>query len=221
MAAVAASFTIWSNRHAQKGGQGLYANYATPGNQNDAHNRHSNADARFPKLYLDFEPGYRHTRIWTNQLGPYLDWLTAPAASAEITGTITASATEVGVVAGGLTLIITLTNDTWVAAGGASFDLQRQNIINGVTSAQGEALGWNLVPKVLQGVAGVIRTSDTVVTITWDAFPTYDITAQEVITVTVPGTAVVGTLAIVAVPNFTIDVASGLPGSLMLLGCGT
>ena len=144
----------------------------------------------------------------------------APA-SAVLTGTITASVTEADIVAGGKTLIITLTGDTWIAAGAGSFDLQRDEIIAGVTSAQSEALGWNLVPKVLQSLAGVVRTSDTVVTITWDAFATYDITAQETITVTVPSTAVVGAGAIVATPTFTVSlVSTGVPNSLMLVGMG-
>lgn len=130
----------------------------------------------------------------------------AVSASAVLSGTIVSSATEAQIVSGGLTLIITLANDTWIAAGAASFDLQRQNIINGVTSAQSEATGWNLVPKALQSVAGVVRTSDTVVTITWDAFATYNITAQETITVTVPGTAVNGAVSIVATPTFTVVV---------------
>ena len=123
---------------------------------------------------------------------------------AVLTGTITASVNEADIVAGGKTLIITLTGDTWIAAGAASFDLQRQAIINGCTSAQSEALGWNLVPKALQTVGPVIRTSDTVVTITWDAFSTYNITANETITVTVPGTAVESGISTVATPTFLI-----------------
>jgi hypothetical protein len=141
--------------------------------------------------------------------------------SAAITGTITASVTKADIVAGGKTLIITLTEDTWIAAGAGSFDLQRDEIIAGCTSAQSEALGWNLVPKVLQTLANVVRTSDTVVTITWDAFPTYDITAQETITVTVPGTALVGAVSIVATPTFTVSLAvTGMVHRLMLLGIG-
>ena len=133
-------------------------------------------------------------------------WLPRPpAALAVLTGTITASVTEADIVTGGKTLIITLTNDTWIAAGAGSFDLQRDEIIAGCTSAQSEALGWNLVPKALQSITGVVRTSDTVVTITWDAFATYDITAQETITVTVPGTALAGTVSVVATPTFTVD----------------
>ena len=133
------------------------------------------------------------------------------AASAALTGTITASVNEADIVTGSKTLIITLTGDTWIAAGAASFDLQRDEIIDGCDSAQSELFGWDLVPKALQSVDGVVRTSDTVVTITWDAFATYDITAQETITVTVPGTAVVLGNAIVATPTFTVAPVSGAP----------
>lgn len=125
--------------------------------------------------------------------------------SATVSGTFVPTATETDVVNGGKTTVITLLGDTWVAAGALSFDLQRQNIINGITSAQSEATGWNLVPQATQNVNGVVRTSDTVVTITWDAFPTYNITAQETITTTVPGTALNSGLAIVATPVFTIS----------------
>lgn len=130
--------------------------------------------------------------------------ITVSEVSAAITGTITASVVEADIVAGGKTLIITLTGDTWIAAGAGSFDLQRQNIINGCTSAQSETLGWNLVPKALQSLGPVVRTSDTVVTITWDAFATYNITANETITVTVPSTATVGVNTLVATPTFAV-----------------
>lgn len=126
------------------------------------------------------------------------------AASASITGTATASITEEDIVAGGKTVIITLSNDTWVASGG-TFDGQRQNIINGMDSAQAEGTGWDAVVKALQGVAGVARTSDTVVTVTLDAQATYNVTATETITVTVPATAVTGGLAIVGSPVFTVS----------------
>ena len=126
-------------------------------------------------------------------------------ASAVLSGTITASTVQADIVAGGKTIILTLTGDTWV---NADFNNQRQNIIDGMTSAQSEALGWNNVVKVLQGVAGVVRTSDFVVTITLDAQATYLITAQETITVTIPATALVLGLAVVAAPTFTVDVAA-------------
>ena len=127
-----------------------------------------------------------------------------PAVSAAVTGTITASVTEADIVTGGKTLILTLTDDEWIAAGAASFDLQRDEIIAGCDSAQSEALGWDLVPKATQGLAGVVRTSASVVTITWDAFATYNITATETITITVPGTAVTSGQSYVASPTFNI-----------------
>lgn len=130
-------------------------------------------------------------------------------ATIALTGTVTASITEADIVNGGKTIILTITNDTWIAAGAASFDLQRQNIINGLTSAQSETFGWNLVPKALQGVAGVVRTSDTVVTITLDAFATYNITATETITATIPATALTGGVAVVASPTFAITATAG------------
>ena len=130
--------------------------------------------------------------------------ITVSEPSAALTGTITASVTEDDIVAGGKTAIITLTGDTWIAAGVGSFDLQRDEIIAGFDSAQSEATGWDLVPKATQSLGGVVRTSDTVVTVTWDAFATYNITATETITVTVPGTALVSTIGLTATPTFTI-----------------
>lgn len=141
--------------------------------------------------------------------------------SVALSGTVSPSITEADVVAGGKTIILTVTNDTWIVAGALSFDLQRQNIINGLTSAQSETLGWNNVVKALQGVAGVVRTSDTVVTITLDAEITYDITATETITATVPGTALVGGTSPVATPTFNVTAVGAAGASLLtLLGVG-
>jgi hypothetical protein len=134
-----------------------------------------------------------------------------PAATAALTGTALTSITEADIVTGGKTIIITLSNDTWVTSG-ATFDAQRQNIINGLDSAQAEGTGWNAVVQATQAVGGVVRTSDTVVTITLDAFATYNITATETITVTVPSTAVTLAGAIVATPTFDIT-AAGAPST--------
>jgi len=132
----------------------------------------------------------------------------APTISATLTGTITASISEADIVAGGKTLILTLTNDTWVAAG-ATFNAQRQAILNGITSAQAEATGWNAAVRDLEVVGAVVRTSNTVVTITWTAQPLYNITAQETITATIPTTALSTALSdVVATPTFTISVST-------------
>ena len=81
-------------------------------------------------------------------------------ATAAVTGTATASITETDVVAGGKTIIITLTGDTWIAAGAGSFDLQRDEIIAGLDSAQSELLGWN---NVVDAGAGAIDSRDVIV----------------------------------------------------------
>lgn len=136
-----------------------------------------------------------------------------------LTGTVT-TALNANIVSGGKTIILTLTNDTWVTVG-ATFDAQRANIIAGLTSAGAELLGWNNVVKALQGVAGVVQTSTTVVTITLDAQATYNITAPETITVTVPATALTGAGALVATPTFTINLAATSSNQfLTMMGIG-
>lgn len=128
-------------------------------------------------------------------------------ASVALTGTVTGTIDENDIVAGGNTIILTVTNDTWVASG-ATFDAIRQDIIDGIDSAQSEATGWDAVVKVGIAVTDVVRTSDTVVTITLPAFATYDITAQETITATVPASALSLSTSAIAVPTFTIDTAA-------------
>lgn len=134
-------------------------------------------------------------------------------AHAIITGTITGNVTETDIVTGGKTLLITLTGDTWIVAGAGSFDLQRAAILQGLDSAQSEALGWNLIVRDTEPVSSVIRTSDTVVTIIFVAHGTYQITVPETITVTVPGSAVVGGVALVATPSFVVSTVGGTMGS--------
>lgn len=154
----------------------------------------------YPQAYRA-KPPLRPDWVW-----PSLNVLLyAPLAA--LSGTVI-GASEVDIVAGGKTIILTLANDTWVAAGG-TFDAQRANIIAGLTASTSQALGWNNVVKALQGVSGVVRTSATVVTITLDAEATYDISSGESITATIPATAVAGGLAIVATPDFSISATGG------------
>ncbi len=161
-------------------------------------------------------------RLGRAQPFPFKPKFRLGSASMVLTGTVT-TATEADIVTGGKTLILTVTGDTWVASGGP-FDAQRQNIITGLTSAQSELLGWNNVVKAIQGVAGVVRTSDSVVTITLDAQVTYSITANETITVTVPSTALTLAVALVASPTFTITeggaVAADSSAQFLALGLG-
>jgi hypothetical protein len=121
-----------------------------------------------------------------------------------LSGTILPGATEAEIVAGGETLIITLTDDTWAAAG-AVFNNQRQAIIDGCTSIQSELTGWNNEVRDNEIVGAVVRTSDTVVTITWTAAASYDISSIEEITVTIPSAALVTSPSeVIASPIFSI-----------------
>ena len=130
---------------------------------------------------------------------PYAGFVAAVSAS--ISGTATVGITEVDIVAGGKTIIITLANDDWLAAG---FDGQRQNIIDGLNSDGAEDAGWNAAVRDTEIVSAVVRTSNTVVTITLTP-ATYNIVANETITVTIPSTALVLSInAIIGEPAFTV-----------------
>lgn len=122
-------------------------------------------------------------------------------AFAVITGDV--SNTEAAIVAGHSTTV-TISNDTLVAAG-AAFDAVRQALIDGDTSAQSELLGFNAVVRDNEPVTSVTRLSDTSYRIDWSPAPTYDITANETRTVTVPASALVTSVsALVAVPTIGV-----------------
>ncbi len=128
-----------------------------------------------------------------------------------VTGTAIASIDEDDITTGGKTIILTLTNDTWKAAGTANIGdvADTQALIDGLDSAQSEGTGWNAEVRDKEVVGAVVRTSDTVATITLSAAAAYDVTAQETITVTVPTDVLnVSGLALVAVPTFTVDFVS-------------
>ena len=106
----------------------------------------------------------------------------------------------------------TIAGDSWCSLGfvvrdptSGPFSGQRSAIASGLDSAQSEAAGWDAKVKPNIPVANVVRTSDTVCTITLQAQSDYNITAQETITATIPATAVAGGAQIVATPTFTID----------------
>lgn len=124
-----------------------------------------------------------------------------------LSGTVTDD-TEADIRSGGSTIILTLTDGTW-AASGASFEAQRQGIIDGLDSDGNESRGWDAVVRPAIPVGNVVRTSDTVVTITLPAVPSYFIEDQETITATVPASAVQeATEDLVAPETFTITNAS-------------
>ena len=125
---------------------------------------------------------------------------------AALTGTFLTTPTEAEVVSGGQTIIITLTNATWVAAG-ATFDAIRAAIIEGLTATTSQAAGWNAEVKTEMVVTNVVRTSSTVVTITLPAVGDYSIASNETVVVTVPPSATSAVNPIVATPTITIVAA--------------
>jgi hypothetical protein len=122
--------------------------------------------------------------------------------SAALTGTGAAGMTGAEVRAGGKTIIITLTGDTFVAAG-AAFDAIRQAIIDGFVAATSPAWGWNAVRAQIP-VTAVARTSSTVATLTLPALPGFQSNTTLTVTGTVPAAAVVGGVALVAAPTIAI-----------------
>ncbi len=126
-------------------------------------------------------------------LTTYAAAITQPQPSAAVSGTIV-GAVEADVVSTGGTLIITLTNDTWLAAGTGPIGstAQSQALIDGITSAQVEAGGWNTtIRDVLVPATHLARTSATIATLTIPATAGYVITATETITPTIPAAVLV------------------------------
>lgn len=128
--------------------------------------------------------------------------LAANASAAVTVGALT----EADIVAGAQAIVIELTNDTWTAAVGGN-NATTTALINGLDSDGAEATGWDAVVKAGLTFNDVARTSDTVVTITLPAFATYDITADETITATIPHTALQTTSGtdVEAAPTFDVS----------------
>ncbi len=118
-----------------------------------------------------------------------------PSASLAVSG----AATELAVRAGGGVLTITVTVAEWVAAG-ATFNAQRQAIIDGIDGALDVVTGWDAVVRAALAVTDVVRTSASVVTVTLPAAAAYAIPAgaSELVTVTIPGAALTTSLPLVA-----------------------
>ncbi|MEE9534549.1 MAG: SwmB domain-containing protein, partial [Acidimicrobiia bacterium] len=125
--------------------------------------------------------------------------------AAVLTGTLADNALEGEIVVGTETLVITLTNDTWHANIGSA-SAETTALINGIDSAQGETFGWNTV--VLLNNTHVVQDNPTKVTITLPAFSTYNIAANETISVLVPASALV-TLGSDLGAATTFDVTAG------------
>jgi len=125
--------------------------------------------------------------------------------SAALSGTaVSGNVLESEVVAGGETIIITLSNCEWEATVGDNNALTTA-LIAGIDSAQSEANGWDAEVKADLDHTDIVRTNDTVVTITLPAEAAYAITANETITITVPDSCITSTgTTPVASPTFLV-----------------
>ncbi len=131
---------------------------------------------------------------------------------------------ESEIVAGGETVIITLFNDTWAAAGtgpiGSTADTQA--LIDGFDSAQSEGAGWNVEVRDKEVTTSIVRTSDTVATWTITAAGAYVVTADETITLTIPAAVLVTSgVDVTADAPFDVTNEGGAVPQLMLMGVGT
>ena len=129
----------------------------------------------------------------------------ASGASVTLTGTVTASITESDINDGGKTVILTLTNDTFVT-GTTSED----GIAAGSDSDKTGANKWDaLIKSDLDNTSVVLSGGNTIATITLPAYATYDTDEQEAITWTIPPASLTtSSTAIEASPTFTIDVVA-------------
>ena len=147
-----------------------------------------------------------------------IDNVTQPPRTCALSGTVT-SASEDEYRIAGETIILTLTGDTWAAAGtgpiGSTADTQA--ILDGLDVVPDtNNSGFNAVLAAL-APSDVARTSSTICTITLPAIAGFSIDVLETITATIPAAVLVSSaVPIVASPNFTITPNSAFTSTLML-----
>jgi len=148
--------------------------------------------------------------------------ITPAGSTAAVTGTIigtsSSPASEANIVSGGNTMIYTLTNDTWVydiATNSAKYNLLFDNLAL-TSGGTGEDSQWTAVITALKSAGSIVRTSDTVVTITLPSVSTYHITAAQIITPAIPLSLVGSGVSPVLSSSFTIyPVSAAVSGTVV------
>lgn len=135
-------------------------------------------------------------------LGELVEDVGGPTIAA--TGTFLATPTEAEVVAGGQTIILTLTGAEWLPAGDCLTDAVRRAL----TVQESEATGWNALIRAVLTDTEIVRTSATVVTITLPAAASYAIDADETLDIVVPRHALADPVGPVDVPSTYTIVAA-------------
>ena len=129
----------------------------------------------------------------------------ASGASAALTGTAVDGVDESDIVAGGETIIITLTGDTFVT-GTTSED--------GIAAGMDGSASWDSeVTANTDNTDIVLSGGDTIATITLPAAASYSISADDTITITIPAASLTSTEAIVC---DTFDVTNESAGSFQV-----
>jgi len=186
--------------------QGLQADYGD-GQSIDVETAYNNID-----FAVGYELGENAPSIDTDN-GNYCSALAfavkgAAGGSAALTGTaVDGGVLESEIVTGGETIIITLTDDTWIAAGTGPIGTtaNTQALIDGIDGDVVGGTGWDAkVKSTLVPADDVVRTSDTVCTVTLNAAADYAISSDETITVTIPAEVLTGGGEIVADSTFVV-----------------
>lgn len=148
--------------------------------------------------------------------------VTPAGSSAAITGTIVGTTTlptaDVNIVAGGNTIIFTLSNDTWAydIASNLGKYISLLNSLTVSSGATGEDAQWTEVMTALKSAGTIVRTSDAIVTATLPAAPTYHITAPQTITSTIPANLVGSGVSPLISSTFTIyPVTAAVSGTVV------
>ena len=137
----------------------------------------------------------------------------AISGSAEISGRILSRVTEEDLrsaPSGTLTFTVAITNDTFASLVGHRHivpDATRA-LLSGVRSAQSEPAGWNAIVVPALQELNVARTG-TLVLVTIPRVPTYDITAPETISLTIPGAVLTSGRTVRATPDIPIEAEAG------------
>ena len=143
----------------------------------------------------------------TPDIGAF-EYVAPMTGSAALTGTaVVDGVLESEIVTGGQTIIITLTDDTWIAAGTGPIgtDANTQALIDGIDGDVAGGTGWDeKVQSTLVPDDDVVRGSDTECTITLNAAADYAITSDETITVTIPAEVLTGGVEITADATFVV-----------------
>lgn len=137
-----------------------------------------------------------------------LSFAVAPSfTTAALGGTIINNPNESNIVAGGHTIVITLSNNTWqtdVTTNSAKI----KTLIDGFTAAS-DGVGWSLVKSAIKSEALGLDASKKILTITLPAVAKYDVIADQTITVNINAALLEYNHPVTLTPNTFLIKADG------------